>query len=121
MGKINTVQKKLRALFRDRAVQTAHSILPGRDKYTNEEKSLLGSKEKPVKYLFWVLLWASVSLGLYALSRDAKATTDYIRASDFGVKVPNALRASGWPDEAVVFALAAFPVATVTVEERVEG
>ncbi|KAL2546799.1 uncharacterized protein Fot_16032 [Forsythia ovata] len=76
----------------------------------NEEKSLLGSKEKPVKFLFWVLLWASVSLGLYAFSGDAKAATDSIRASGFGVKVANALRASGWPDEAVVFALATLPV-----------
>ncbi|KAL2519429.1 putative small multi-drug export [Abeliophyllum distichum] len=76
----------------------------------NEEKSLLGSKEKPMKFLFWVLLWASVSLGLYAFSGDAKAATDSIRASGFGVKVANALRASGWPDEAVVFALATLPV-----------
>ncbi|KAL2546887.1 uncharacterized protein Fot_16120 [Forsythia ovata] len=76
----------------------------------NEEKSLLGSKEKPVKFLFWVLLWASVSLGLYAFSGDAKAATDSIRASGFGVKVANALQASGWPDEAVVFGLATLPV-----------
>ncbi|KAL3824181.1 hypothetical protein ACJIZ3_020210 [Penstemon smallii] len=80
-----------------------------------KEESLLGSSdEKPVKFLFWVLLWASVSIGLYAFSGDAKAVAisaaDSIRASSFGVKVANALRASGWPDEAVVFALATLPV-----------
>ncbi|GFP80044.1 hypothetical protein PHJA_000147800 [Phtheirospermum japonicum] len=79
-----------------------------------KNESLLVSNEKPVKFLFWVLLWASVSLGLYAFSKDAKAATmaaaDSIRASGFGVKVADALRASGWPDEAVVFALATLPV-----------
>lgn len=79
-----------------------------------KNESLLGSDEKPVKFLFWVLLWASVSIGLYAFSGDAKAAAiaaaDSIRASGFGVKVANALRASGWPDEAVVFALATLPV-----------
>ncbi|KAL0447080.1 UNVERIFIED_CONTAM: hypothetical protein Slati_1835900 [Sesamum latifolium] len=74
----------------------------------------MGSDGKPVKFLFWVLLWASVSIGLYAFSGDAKAAAiaaaDSIRASGFGVKVANALRASGWPDEAVVFALATLPV-----------
>lgn len=67
-----------------------------------------------MKILLWVLLWASVSIGLYAFSGDAKAAAiaaaDSIRASGFGVKVANALRASGWPDEAVVFALATLPV-----------
>ncbi|KAK4423776.1 hypothetical protein Salat_1960500 [Sesamum alatum] len=79
-----------------------------------KDESLLGSNGKPVKFLFWVLLWASVSIGLYAFSGDAKAASiaaaDSIRASGFGVKVANALRASGWPDEAVVFALATLPV-----------
>lgn len=52
-----------------------------------------------------------MSIGLYAFSGDAKAAAiDSIRASGFGVKVANALRASGWPDEAVVFALATLPV-----------
>lgn len=46
-----------------------------------------------------------------AVSGDAKAAAaDSIRASGFGVKVANALRSSGWPDEAVVFALATLPV-----------
>lgn len=79
-----------------------------------KDESLLGSDGKPVKFLFWVLLWASVSIGLYAFSGDAKAAAiaaaDSIRASGSGVKVANALRASGWPDEAVVFALATLPV-----------
>ncbi|KAI3452803.1 hypothetical protein Pfo_009466 [Paulownia fortunei] len=79
-----------------------------------KDESLLGSDEKPVKFLFLVLLWASVSIGLYAFSGDAKAAAiaaaDSIRASGFGVKVANALRGSGWPDESVVFALATLPV-----------
>ncbi|PIN15217.1 hypothetical protein CDL12_12149 [Handroanthus impetiginosus] len=79
-----------------------------------KDESLLVSEDKPVKFLLWVLLWASVSLGLYAFSGDAKAAalggSDSIRASGFGLKVANALRASGWPDEAVVFALATLPV-----------
>ncbi|PIN17025.1 hypothetical protein CDL12_10330 [Handroanthus impetiginosus] len=75
-----------------------------------KDESLLGSPKKPAKFLFWVLLWASVSIGLYAFSGDAKAAADSIRASGFGVKVANALRASGWPHEAVVFALATLPV-----------
>lgn len=79
-----------------------------------KDKSLSLSEEKPVKFLFWVLLWASLSLGLHALSGYARAAAiggaDSIRASGFGVKVANALRSSGWPDEAVVFALATLPV-----------
>ncbi|KAK4715650.1 hypothetical protein R3W88_013988 [Solanum pinnatisectum] len=75
-----------------------------------EEEGLLPTEEKPLKFLFWVLLWASVSVGLFVVSGDAKAAADSIRASGFGVKVANALRSSGWPDEAVVFALATLPV-----------
>ncbi|CAN4124397.1 unnamed protein product [Withania somnifera] len=76
-----------------------------------EEEGLLNTnEEKPLKFLFWVLLWASVSVGLFAVSGDAKAAGDSIRASGFGVKVANALRSLGWPDEAVVFALATLPV-----------
>lgn len=79
-----------------------------------EEGLLTTTEEKPLKFLFWVLLWASVSVGLFAVSGDAKATAaasaDSIRASGFGVKVANALRSLGWPDEAVVFALATLPV-----------
>ncbi|KAL3337009.1 hypothetical protein AABB24_029599 [Solanum stoloniferum] len=75
-----------------------------------EEDGLLPTEENPLKFLFWVLLWASVSVGLFVVSGDAKAAADSIRASGFGVKVANALRSSGWPDEAVVFALATLPV-----------
>ncbi|MCD7472162.1 hypothetical protein HAX54_013169 [Datura stramonium] len=75
-----------------------------------EEEGLLATEEKPLKFLFWVLLWASVSIGLFAVSGDAKAAADSIRASGFGVKVATALRSSGWPDEAIVFALATLPV-----------
>ncbi|KAH6763159.1 small multi-drug export protein [Perilla frutescens var. hirtella] len=76
-----------------------------------KDESLLVSDAKPAKFLFWVFLWASVSVGIYAFSGEAKAAAvDSIRASGFGVKVANALRTSGWPDEAVVFTLATLPV-----------
>ncbi|GAB4839941.1 hypothetical protein Ancab_020651 [Ancistrocladus abbreviatus] len=67
-------------------------------------------EEKPVKTIFWALFWASVSLVFFAVSKDAKAAADSIRTSSFGLKIANALRSSGWPDEAVVVALAALPV-----------
>ncbi|EYU28698.1 hypothetical protein ABFS82_12G107700 [Erythranthe guttata] len=88
-----------------------HEIL---ETIEQKDESLSGSADKPVKFLAWVLLWASLSLGFYAFSGDARAAAiggaDSIRASGFGVKVANGLRASGWPDEAVVFALATLPV-----------
>ncbi|OVA09081.1 putative small multi-drug export [Macleaya cordata] len=68
---------------------------------------------KTIKFIFWVLVWTSVSVALSAAFGDtARASTaaDSIRSSSFGVKVANALRGSGWPDEAVVFALATLPV-----------
>ena len=40
----------------------------------------------------------------------AAAAADSIRASGIGLKVATALRSLGWPDEAVVFALATLPV-----------
>ncbi|GAB2280315.1 hypothetical protein Dimus_014956 [Dionaea muscipula] len=72
-------------------------------------------EENPAKTIFWVLFWASVSLTFFAFSKDAEAAaasavSDSIRASSFGLKVASALRRSGWPDEAVVFALATLPV-----------
>ncbi|CAI9092737.1 OLC1v1028062C1 [Oldenlandia corymbosa var. corymbosa] len=79
----------------------------------DEKNRILAAEERPVKFLFWVIFWASVSLGFFASSGDANAATaavDSIRASNFGLKVANALRGSGWPDEAVVFALATLPV-----------
>lgn len=79
-----------------------------------KDESLWMSEEKWVKFMFWVVLFASASLGLHALCGDARAAVgagaDSIRGSGFGVKVAKALRASGWPDEAVVFALATLPV-----------
>ncbi|KAJ7953745.1 Small multi-drug export protein [Quillaja saponaria] len=67
-------------------------------------------EERPIKVVFLVLLWASLSLAWFAASGDAKAAADSIRASNFGLKIANALRSSGWPDTAVVFALATLPV-----------
>lgn len=64
---------------------------------TITEETLLGSDGKPVKFLLLVLLWASVSIGLYAFSGDAKAAVtvaaDSIRASGGG-----AFRASVGPN-----------------------
>ncbi|KAK9064532.1 hypothetical protein SSX86_015914 [Deinandra increscens subsp. villosa] len=68
-------------------------------------------QDSPVKFLFWVCLWASVSVALFAFSPgDAKAAVKSIKASSFGLKVAGFLRGSGWPDWAVVFALAMLPV-----------
>lgn len=76
-----------------------------------DEEVLSAFKEpKPVKFALWVLFWASLSLALFAASGDAKAAVDSIKASSFGFKIANALRGSGWPDEAIVFALATLPV-----------
>ncbi|KAJ9549101.1 hypothetical protein OSB04_021644 [Centaurea solstitialis] len=78
-----------------------------------KDESLLNLEESPVKFLFWVFVWASVSVALFALSPgDAKAqqAEASIKASGVGVKFANFLRGSGWPDEAVVFALATLPV-----------
>lgn len=71
----------------------------------------VGNFERPpVKIFFWVLVWASLSVAWFAASGDANAAADSIRASGFGLKVASALRGSGWPDEAVVVALATLPV-----------
>ncbi|KAD7478861.1 hypothetical protein E3N88_01997 [Mikania micrantha] len=73
-------------------------------------------KESPVKFIFWVCLWASVSVALFAFApgdakaQQAQAAVQSIKASSFGLKVANFLRGSGWPDGAVVFALATLPV-----------
>lgn len=82
---------------------------------TDEDKEIVPSfkEPSPVKVLFWVLFWASLSLTLFAVSGDSKAAAaaaDSIRASSIGLKITNVLRSSGWPDEAVVFALATLPV-----------
>ncbi|GAV79458.1 Sm_multidrug_ex domain-containing protein [Cephalotus follicularis] len=78
---------------------------------TEDETQILPSfEEKPVKTLFWVVFWASLSLVWFATSGDVNAAVDSIKASSFGLKIANSLRRSGWTDEAVVFALATLPV-----------
>lgn len=70
-------------------------------------------EERPVKFFVWVLIWASLSVAWFAASGDANAAAtaaDSIKASSFGLKIASALRGLGWPDEAVVFALATLPV-----------
>lgn len=73
-------------------------------------EKLSTKQEHPVKFTFWVLFWASLSLAWFAASGDANSATDSIRALSFGVKIASKLRCLGWPDEAVVFALATLPV-----------
>ncbi|WOH08291.1 hypothetical protein DCAR_0727729 [Daucus carota subsp. sativus] len=80
------------------------------DLVQEDELVLPASKTGPVKTLFLVLLWASVFVGFYVASGDANAAADSIRASSFGLRFAEALRGFGWPDEAVVFALATLPV-----------
>ena len=63
-----------------------------------------------MKFLFWVLVWASLSVAWFAASGDANAAADSIRTSGFGLKAASALRSLGWPDEVVVVALATLPV-----------
>lgn len=75
-----------------------------------ESETLPFFEERPVKFLVLVILWASVSLAWFAASGDAKAATDSIKASSFGLKIASKLRSLSWPDEAVVFALATLPV-----------
>ncbi|KAI3824970.1 hypothetical protein L1987_06443 [Smallanthus sonchifolius] len=76
-----------------------------------KDESLPLIEPSPVKFLFWVCLWASVSVALFAFSPgDAKAAVQSIKASSFGLKVAGFLRGSGWPDWAVVVALATLPV-----------
>lgn len=76
----------------------------------DEPERLLLSEDKSIKFTFWVLFWASLSLAWFAFSKDANAAADSIKASSFGLKIANALRKLGWPDEFVVFSLATLPV-----------
>ncbi|KAL2349318.1 hypothetical protein Fmac_003318 [Flemingia macrophylla] len=77
----------------------------------DETERLLLSGDKPVKFALWVLLWASLSLAWFAVSKDANAAAvDSIKASGFGFNVANSLRKLGWPDWVVVFTLATLPV-----------
>lgn len=80
------------------------------DLVQEDELILPSNKTGPVKTILLVLLWASVFVGFYAASGDANAAADSIRASSFGQRFAQALRSFGWPDEAVVFALATLPV-----------
>lgn len=70
-----------------------------------------------------MVFWTSVSLAVFAFSKGSKASASVavvvggagagdtsIKASSFGLKVASFLRGSGWPDEAIVFALATLPV-----------
>ncbi|XP_030447829.1 uncharacterized protein LOC115670651 isoform X1 [Syzygium oleosum] len=74
------------------------------------EGDLTIPEERPLKFLLRVVFWASLSLAWFAASKDANAAVDSIKASGFGLKIASRLRSSGWPDEAVVFALATLPV-----------
>ncbi|CAF2042032.1 unnamed protein product [Brassica napus] len=64
----------------------------------------------PLKLAICVVFWTAFSLLWFARSGDAKAAADSIKSSTFGLKIAAALRRFGWPDEAVVFALATLPV-----------
>lgn len=79
----------------------------GREK---EETVPLVDEQEPLKFLFWVVFWASLSVAWFAASGDADAAVNSIRASGFGRNIASELRHFGWPDEAVVFALATLPV-----------
>ncbi|CAH8266539.1 unnamed protein product [Arabidopsis lyrata] len=80
------------------------------DEEGNEIIQLPSIGVNPVKFAICVVLWASFSLLWFARSGDAKAATDSIKSSSFGLKIASTLRRFGWPDEAVVFALATLPV-----------
>lgn len=75
-----------------------------------ENETLPSFEERPGKFLLWVIFWASASLVWFAASGEANAALASIRASSSGLKIASALRRLGWPDEAVVFALATLPV-----------
>ncbi|KAL7181689.1 hypothetical protein ACSBR1_040562 [Camellia fascicularis] len=93
---------------------TASSDGSSLDMIEEIETLSLSSEEQPVKFLFRVLVWTSLSLAWFAASGDANAAAaaaaDSIRASSVGLQIANALRSLGWPDGAVVFALATLPI-----------
>ncbi|XP_010242339.1 PREDICTED: uncharacterized protein LOC104586722 [Nelumbo nucifera] len=79
----------------------------------DNEKFLLSSDAEPQRsfgVLFSVVVWIFLSLVSLLACGAARAATDSMRASGFGLKIASALRSSGWPDQAVVFALAMLPV-----------
>ncbi|XP_057530931.1 uncharacterized protein LOC130809256 isoform X2 [Amaranthus tricolor] len=96
-------------------------IKPSADRNSDNQVNLVTNfdfGQRPVKTnktVLWVLFWTSVSLVVFAFSKDAKAvgvgsSSSSIKASSFGLKVASFLRGSGWTDEAIVFALATLPV-----------
>ncbi|KAJ0667172.1 putative small multi-drug export [Helianthus annuus] len=98
---------------------SSSSLLSSNGYLENPKKNetILVEQHLQVKPLFLVFLWASVYLALFAFGcGDAKAqqaqaaVVQSIKASSFGLKVANFLSGSGWPGEAVVFALATLPV-----------
>ncbi|XP_074268738.1 uncharacterized protein LOC141592071 isoform X3 [Silene latifolia] len=104
-------------LLPPRATQKGNSEI-----FNNEFKvAIIEEKQhQAVKTVLWVLFWASVSLAVYAFSKDPKAsaiasstsvsTDSSIKASNSGLKIAASLRGLGWPDEAVVLSLATLPV-----------
>ncbi|KAK4741367.1 hypothetical protein SAY87_024955 [Trapa incisa] len=80
------------------------------DEQPDETLSSLFEEPQTLRILLWTAIWASLSLAWFAASGDANAAVDSIRASSFGLKFAEKLRTLGWPDEAVVFALATLPV-----------
>ncbi|XP_042497082.1 uncharacterized protein LOC122075924 [Macadamia integrifolia] len=68
-------------------------------------------RQGPARVILWALIWTSISLALFAASGPARAAAvDSIRASSSGLRIASKLRNSGWPDQAIVFALATLPV-----------
>ncbi|KAF8051606.1 hypothetical protein N665_1692s0006 [Sinapis alba] len=82
----------------------------GEEEEESEIIQLSSTGLNPLKFAICVVFWASFSLLWFARSGDAKAASDSIKSSTFGLRIAAALRRFGWPDEAVVFALATLPV-----------
>ncbi|KAJ4877992.1 hypothetical protein Rs2_43010 [Raphanus sativus] len=77
----------------------------------NDDESFQLVGVNPLKLAICVVFWTTLSLLWFARSGDAKAAADStIKSSSFGLRIAAALRRFGWPDEAVVFALATLPV-----------
>jgi hypothetical protein len=114
---LNTKPKTLHhvsPIFRHSLAKIAHTHIKVSSKECldaiDEPERLIFSNGKPVKFAFWVIFWASMSLAWFAYSKDANAAVDSIKASGFGLKIANSLRKLGWPDWVVVFTLATLPV-----------
>ncbi|XP_077220587.1 small multi-drug export protein [Tasmannia lanceolata] len=75
----------------------------------NKERVGLSFEAKILRIILWATLWLALSFSFLAFG-SAHAASDSIRASNFGLKIATALRGSGWPDDAIVFALATLPV-----------